>query len=145
MAPSQAIQAHLHRIGQALLYRKIQALLYRKIQALLCKIIQALLYRKIQEIEQALPYRSKTRFSYPRLRCKTEVSLKVTEDCHCWSESVAKPSLLFYLMVCNVVPTALKSRELKPNRTRLTTNFYLESTLQQSTFSCIDEVFGINF
>ena len=63
MAPSQAIQAHLHRIGQALFYRIIQAFLYTKIPVLLCRIIQALLYRKIQEIEQALLYRSKARFS----------------------------------------------------------------------------------
>ena len=74
MAPSQAIQAHLHRIGQALLYRIIQAFLYRKIQALLYKIIQALLHRKIQELEQALLYRSNARFSKPRIHCKTEVS-----------------------------------------------------------------------
>ena len=82
MAPSQAIQAHLHRIGQALLYRIIQSLLYRKIQALLCskiqallcKIIQALLHKKIQKLEQALLYRFKARFSKPRIHCKTEVS-----------------------------------------------------------------------
>ena len=73
MAPSQAIQAHLHRIGQALLYRVIQAFLYRKIQALLYKIIHALLHRKIQELGQALLYRFKARFSKPRMHCKTEV------------------------------------------------------------------------
>ena len=129
MAPSQAIQAHLHRIGQALLYRMIQALLYRKIQALQCRVIQALLNRKIQELEQALLYRFNARFSKPRIHCKTEVSYKVTEDCYRWSESVAKPSLLSCVMVCNIFD--FKAKRIQNQATSSLAHYLISSKNEQ--------------